>query len=296
MRILVLNWKDLTHPKAGGAEVYTAEITEHSAHDGHEVTLFCAAVGGEPADEVICGVRIVRRGGPFGVAARRWYAEDGRGRFDVVIDEVTTRPFRTPRWLVDTPVVALIHQVGRERPTILFVGRLTGSNRPAGALKAFRHVRPRLPTAELWIVGDGPQRRRLERRHVPGAIFWGRVEDHRKYELMAGAHVMVVTSVCGGLGACGGRSCRHGSPRLRLGRTRPTGLHSCSGRDSLAAAGPASLGDCPLAVLHPPDLSQTLPPRSGGALSWPDVTHDCPRKIRGVIMAEASGVRGRSLS
>jgi len=115
MRILVLNWKDLTHPQAGGAEVYTHEITRRWAADRHEVTWFSAGHPSARAEETNPhGVRLVRRGGRYGVyrAARDWYSARG-GEFDLVIDEVNTRPFGAVRW-ADAPVVALIHQVACE--------------------------------------------------------------------------------------------------------------------------------------------------------------------------------------
>jgi len=116
MRILVLSWKDMAHPAAGGAEVYTAHITREWVLAGHEVTWFCAAVRGLPAEQVVEGVRIVRGGSRFSVfaAARRWYLRQGMGRFDVIVDEVNTRPFLAPRWAGGTPVVALIFQVCKE--------------------------------------------------------------------------------------------------------------------------------------------------------------------------------------
>lgn len=39
MRILWLNWKDIRHPEAGGAEVYTHEIAKRLVEKGYEVTL-----------------------------------------------------------------------------------------------------------------------------------------------------------------------------------------------------------------------------------------------------------------
>ena len=84
--------------------------------DGHSVTWFCAAVAGQPQIEVVDGVRIVRRGGRLGVfaAARRWYRSQPARAYDLVIDEVNTRPFLASRWVTDAPVVALIFQVCRE--------------------------------------------------------------------------------------------------------------------------------------------------------------------------------------
>ena len=51
LRILVLNWRDITHPHAGGAEVYTHNVANEWVKEGHVVTLFCAAVDGKPEIE-----------------------------------------------------------------------------------------------------------------------------------------------------------------------------------------------------------------------------------------------------
>lgn len=116
MKILIYNWKDLAHPNAGGAEVYTEGFARELVKKGHSVTLFVSAVADRPAEEMVHGVRIVRRGGRLGVyrEARRFWKTEGEGAFDVVIDEVNTRPFLTPRYIRSTPIVALIHQLARD--------------------------------------------------------------------------------------------------------------------------------------------------------------------------------------
>ena len=116
LRILIFNWKDLAHPAAGGAEVYTEGFARELVKRGHSVTLFVSAVEAKPGEEVVEGVRIIRRGGRLGVyrEARKFWKTEGEGRFDVVIDEVNTRPFLTPRYIKSTPIVALIHQLARD--------------------------------------------------------------------------------------------------------------------------------------------------------------------------------------
>ena len=116
MRILIYNWKDLAHPAAGGAEVFTEEVGRVLVRRGHDVTLFAAAVDGRPEQELVEGVDVVRRGSRTGVyrAARRFWSEHGAGTYDIVVDEINTRPFLTPRWLRGAPIVALIHQLARE--------------------------------------------------------------------------------------------------------------------------------------------------------------------------------------
>jgi glycosyltransferase involved in cell wall biosynthesis/O-antigen/teichoic acid export membrane protein len=116
LRILIFNWRDITHPVAGGAEVYTHNVANEWIKEGHSVTLFCAEVERQPADEVINGLHIIRRGTRHSVyrEAKRFYLLEGKGNFDLVIDEVNTRPFGAPKWVTDVPIVALIHQVCRE--------------------------------------------------------------------------------------------------------------------------------------------------------------------------------------
>lgn len=116
MRILIFNWRDPAHPRAGGAEVFTHELASHWVRAGHEVTQFSAAAPGLPEHDDVDGVRLIRRGGRFGVyrEARRFYERQGRGKFDLVIDEINTRPFLSPRFVDDAQVVALAHQVARE--------------------------------------------------------------------------------------------------------------------------------------------------------------------------------------
>jgi glycosyltransferase involved in cell wall biosynthesis/O-antigen/teichoic acid export membrane protein len=115
-RILIFTWRDLAHPKAGGAEIYTDNVVREWVRAGHEVTLFCASVEGRPESQEDNGVHIIRRGTRFSVyrEAKRFYLEEGRGKFDLVIDEGNTRPFLTPKWVNDTPIIALAFQVCRE--------------------------------------------------------------------------------------------------------------------------------------------------------------------------------------
>ena len=116
LRILAYNWRDLAHPRAGGAEVYLQSVAREWVKRGHEVTVFCAAVEGRPAEEFLDGVRILRRGGRIGVyrEARRYWRREGDGQYDLVVDCVNTRPFLCPRFVRNVPVVAVIHQVARE--------------------------------------------------------------------------------------------------------------------------------------------------------------------------------------
>jgi len=113
-RILVLNWRDMRHPRAGGAENMTHKMAREWVSWGHEVTQFCAAFPGGAAEEMIDGVHILRRGSQFTVhwEAYRHYSRLFRGRYDLIIDEVNTIPFLTPLYARE-PVLMYVHQLAR---------------------------------------------------------------------------------------------------------------------------------------------------------------------------------------
>ena len=102
----------------GGAEVFTREITTRWAKAGHQVTLFTAMYPGAKSEELVEGVRIVRSGGRFSVylKAKKFYLNRFRAEgFDVIIDEINTRPFFAQKFANNgEKVFALIHQLARE--------------------------------------------------------------------------------------------------------------------------------------------------------------------------------------
>jgi glycosyltransferase involved in cell wall biosynthesis len=200
-RILILNWRDLDHPKAGGAEVYTQSVANEWIKGGDEVTLFCSAIKGRPSTEVVNGLTIVRRGSRWRVyrEARLFFQKEGRGKFDLIVDEVNTRPFFAMKWAGDTQVIALIHQVCRElwqyqAPLPLAVaGRYWFEPR---WLHAYKEV-PTVTVSEeskaslrqygltqIEVVPEGcgsmPNRPQVPREAEPTVVFIGRLEAHKR--------------------------------------------------------------------------------------------------------------------
>ena len=114
MRILLLNWRDSAHPAAGGAEVWAHKVAEGLVNLGHEVTFFSAAVSGAPIEESINGVHMIRCGSRFGVyrEARKYFLANNQ-IFDVILEEINTRPFFAHSW-GSIPVVPMIHQVAKD--------------------------------------------------------------------------------------------------------------------------------------------------------------------------------------
>lgn len=113
MRILLLNWRDLKHPRKGGAEVLTHGIFARLAERGHEVTWVASSFPGAVPMETIDGIRIIRGGNALSVRAHAYAQYRRMDAPDVVVDEINTLPFFTPMYAT-SPVVAFICQLARE--------------------------------------------------------------------------------------------------------------------------------------------------------------------------------------
>ena len=101
----------------GGAEIFTREVAKRWVEQGHEVTLFTSEFQNCKREEVVDGVNIVREGGKYSIywKAKKYYRRHFlRDGYDVVIDEINTRPFFTPKFVNNGKNVALIHQLARE--------------------------------------------------------------------------------------------------------------------------------------------------------------------------------------
>jgi cellulose synthase/poly-beta-1,6-N-acetylglucosamine synthase-like glycosyltransferase/glycosyltransferase involved in cell wall biosynthesis/O-antigen/teichoic acid export membrane protein len=111
-RILIFNWRDTKHAFAGGAETYIHELSKRWAASGNEVTLFCGNDGKNLRNELVDGVRVVRRGGFYFVYiwAFLYYIVKFRGRYDIIIDSQNGIPFFTPLYAKE-PVYCLMHHV-----------------------------------------------------------------------------------------------------------------------------------------------------------------------------------------
>ncbi len=114
MNILILNWKDIKNPSAGGAELVTFEHAKRWIKAGHKVTWLSSSFAGAKKEEKIDEIEIIRYGNLYGVYfyAPIFYLFSGR-KFDLVVDEVHGIPFFTP-FYVRKPVLVLIHEVAGE--------------------------------------------------------------------------------------------------------------------------------------------------------------------------------------
>ncbi|RPH90913.1 MAG: glycosyltransferase family 1 protein, partial [Calditrichaeota bacterium] len=94
-KILVINWQDIRNPLGGGAEVHLHEIFKRLAAAGHRITLLCSRFKSAAEEEVIDGIRILRRGNRdlFNFYVPIEYRKLVKnGPFDIVIDDINKIP------------------------------------------------------------------------------------------------------------------------------------------------------------------------------------------------------------
>ena len=65
LNILWLNHRDPKHPKAGGAERTLYEVAKRLVEKGNKVTIYCPRWKGSLDEEIMDGIKIIRRGNNF---------------------------------------------------------------------------------------------------------------------------------------------------------------------------------------------------------------------------------------
>lgn len=170
--VLLLCWRDTGHPQGGGSETYLQRIGAELAAAGVAVTLRTACYPGAPEHEVVDGVRISRRGGPYTVylwagaamvAARLGLGPLRRVRPDAVIDTQNGLPFLA-RLAYGRRVAVLVHHCHREQwpvagPVLSRIGWLVESRLSPWLNRRNQYLTVSLPSArDLIELGVGAER------------------------------------------------------------------------------------------------------------------------------------------
>ena len=112
MNILILNWRDLKHPLAGGAEISLNRHAQYWHSQGETVTWFSSSFKGARKEETLNGIRYIRRGSHYTVFIHFFlYYLKTRISIDTVVDCFHFIPFFTPLFIRNKKIVALIHEV-----------------------------------------------------------------------------------------------------------------------------------------------------------------------------------------
>ncbi|MCW5624057.1 MAG: glycosyltransferase family 1 protein [Burkholderiales bacterium] len=115
----------------------------------------------------------------------------GHRHVDVVARGVDTRMFDPAH---RDPDLRASWGVGGDAPVVIHVGRLAPEKNLGVLLDGFRAIRTVRPDARLVLVGDGPERAALQRRH-PEAVFAGMRTGHDLARHYASGDLFLFASV-----------------------------------------------------------------------------------------------------
>lgn len=121
---MVLNWRDPWHPEGGGSELYVHQVAKEMRDSGRQLTWVTAAYPGAARDEVVDGIRFIRRGGHITVYLWvAWMLASGSlsrrlGGIEAILEVQNGVPFLSS-WWTRTPVSVLVHHVHREQWSVL---------------------------------------------------------------------------------------------------------------------------------------------------------------------------------
>jgi glycosyltransferase involved in cell wall biosynthesis len=105
LKVVALNWRDLAHPSAGGAEVVIDHLLKGLAARGHDVSLVCGGPVREREYEV------VEAGGTYTQYLKiPWVCIRRFKRADLIIDSENGIPYFSPLWRRG-PSLCLVHHV-----------------------------------------------------------------------------------------------------------------------------------------------------------------------------------------
>jgi glycosyltransferase involved in cell wall biosynthesis len=114
-RVLMLAWRDLDDPEAGGSELHADKVAERWAAAGLDVTMRTAAAEGHPVRASRNGYSVIRKAGRYAVFPRSAVsAAVGRsGRHDGLVEIWNGMPFLSPLW-ARCPRIVFLHHVHAE--------------------------------------------------------------------------------------------------------------------------------------------------------------------------------------
>lgn len=218
LKILVFNWRDITHPWAGGAELHIHELSKRWVKHGHKVTLFCAKYKSAKSSDEIDGIEIIRKGGKFSVFlyAVWWYLTKLRKRdYDLIIDDLNGIPWFTPLF-TRRPKVAILHHLVKgiffkELPLLLaLIGFYIESCLPLIYCKTpfitisestkSEMMKAGIPEGHITVVNNGVDHDvympdEYSKSPFPHILYLGRLRNYKNLELLIMAMESVIKEI-----------------------------------------------------------------------------------------------------
>ncbi len=113
-KFLVINWRDIKNPEAGGAEVNLQEVFKRLVKRGHQVTLLSSRYDQTFSEEEwVDEIRVIRKGNryTFNYTVPVVYRQEFKSApIDIVVDDLNKIPFYTPLY-IRRPLFVMVHHL-----------------------------------------------------------------------------------------------------------------------------------------------------------------------------------------
>jgi glycosyltransferase involved in cell wall biosynthesis len=105
MKIAIVTWRDIKHPKAGGSELYFHELAKRWVKWGNEVVWLSPKFENCLSEETCDGIRIIRKRGMLSLGFQAGKLKD----VDIIIDVENGVPFFTPLFSKKKKILQIHH-------------------------------------------------------------------------------------------------------------------------------------------------------------------------------------------
>ncbi|MFN3659768.1 MAG: glycosyltransferase, partial [Brevinematales bacterium] len=206
MKVLVVNWRDIFHPEAGGAEVHIHEILKRKPPHW-DVDFVSATFPGCSRMTETPWYKIIRlpNNALFNFSFFFWWSLKGKRQgYDLVIDDISKIPLATPLYIKKVPLVALMHHIhGKSLYTILswhlatyvylmerwLLGVYTKTPLLAVSPSTAKELQGLYTYQYLSVVYNGIERRSLsfeekmkKRSSLPLIVYVGRLKSYKRVD------------------------------------------------------------------------------------------------------------------
>lgn len=205
MKVLILNWRDIKHPLAGGAELSLKKHADYWVRKGAEVTWVSSSAKGLKKKEMIDSIQILRMGNHF-TAALSFFIYSKKNKFtdfDLVIDSFHFFPYFSSYYINRNKIIALINEVaGRVWfANLFFPASLIGYLIEPFIIRAYKNIpfitgsksaafdleKIGIKKKNIYVINHGfnkPEKDFIshEKRKNPTLIFIGRISKDKGIE------------------------------------------------------------------------------------------------------------------
>jgi glycosyltransferase involved in cell wall biosynthesis len=219
VKILAINWQDLSNPQAGGAEIHLEEILKRVVAKGHQVTLFCSSYPKAKKIEWINGIEILRKGSRYNfnlVVSKYIKSLLAQKRPDLIIEDINKIPFYTPLFQNLPTLVVIPHlfadSVFKEINFVLGL-YIFLSEKPISRIykgkkfmvisesTKFDLVQRKIPDRDIYVIKCGIDHqlyfpdKDIKRDDPPLAVYVGRLKKYKTVDCLLKALPLVLEKI-----------------------------------------------------------------------------------------------------